>query len=155
MIKSVLALLLTLTLSSAALAAGGDPLPEPTPKGTPHATSQSVYNQGLALADAGDFASAEGAYRRAIALDPKLAEAWNGLGHSLKKQKRFPEALAAYDQALELRPDFPLAMQYLGELYVEMGQLDKARDLLAKLRPVDQKNADKLAMAIHAGSATW
>jgi tetratricopeptide (TPR) repeat protein len=149
------AILLTVTLTATALAAGGDPLPEPTPKGTPRRTAESAYNQGLALANAGDFLGAEAAYRQAIALDPKLPEAWNGLGHALKKQKRYPESLAAYDRALELRPDFPLAMQYLGELYVETGQVDKARALLVKLRPIDEENADKLADAIFAGTAKW
>jgi len=150
-----IAFLLTFGTATAAFAAGGEPLPAPTPKGTPHATAESVYNEGLALANAGDFLGAEAAYRRAIALDPNLPEAWNGLGHSLKKQKRFQESLAAYDKALELRPDFPLAMQYLGELYIDMGQMDKARALLAKLRPIDQENADKLAEAISVGSARW
>ena len=151
-----IAILLALTFSTAALAAGGDPLPEPTPKGTPGASAVSVYNRGLALANSGDFLGAEAAYRQAIALDPTLPEAWNGLGHSLKKQKRYQESLAAYDKALQLRPDFPLAMQYLGELYVAMGQLDKAQDLLAKLRPIDEENANKLAAVIWDGdSAKW
>lgn len=155
MSRVLLTVALCLCLTTAALAAGGDPLPEPTRKGTPHVTGISDYNKGLALADAGDFIGAEKAYRQAIALDPTLPEAWNGLGHSLKKQKRFDESLAAYDKALELRPDFPLAMQYLGELYVETGQLDKARALLVKLRPIDEENANKLAEAIMVGSAKW
>ena len=154
--KTAVALSFLLTCSATgAFAMGGDPLPEPTKSKTPHASSEEVYNHGLALAESGDFMGAERLYREAIAIDPKLPEAWNGLGHALKKQKRYDEALAAYDEALTLRPGFPLAMQYLGELYVETGQIDKARALLAKLRPLDQKNADRLAMAIHAGTANW
>src|SRR5262245_56326145 len=122
-------LIIAATLSTVALASGSDPLP--TPAGTPGANAESLFNQGLALATAGDFPGAETAYRRALALNPKLPEAWNGLGHALKKQKRFEESLAAYDHALQLRPNFPLAMQYLGELYVEMGAMDKAGELLA------------------------
>jgi Flp pilus assembly protein TadD len=137
-----------------ARAAGGDPLPAPTSKRTP-AAAEAVYNRGLALAGAGDFAAAERQYREAIGLNPRLAEAWNGLGHSLKKQKRFDESLAAYGEALRLRPDFPLAMQYLGELYVDMGRMAEARELLVKLRPLDEQNADKLAEAIFVGSAKW
>jgi tetratricopeptide (TPR) repeat protein len=132
---------------------GGDPLPEPSPKGTPSAVS--VYNHGLRLADNGDYLGAEASYRQAIALDATLPEAWNGLGHSLKKQKRFPESLAAYDEALRLRPDFPLALQYLGELYVETGQIGKARQVLAKLMRIDRAHAKTLDAAIDAGSAAW
>jgi len=148
-----LALTLTIALINTALASGGDPLP--TPKGTPKANAESAYNEGLALANAGDFAGAEAAYRDAINFNPRLAEAWNGHGHSLKKQKRFDESLAAYDKALQLRPNFPLAMQYLGELYVDLGQMNNARALLAKLRGLDEANANKLAEAIAIGSAKW
>lgn len=150
-----LALVFVLSLAPAALAAGGDPIEVPTKAKTPHASSEEIYNHGLAVSESGDFVAAESLYREAIALNPKLPEAWNGLGHSLKKQKRYDEAFAAYDEALTLRPGFALAMQYLGELYVETGQIDKARELLAQLRPIDQKNADKLAMAIHAGTSSW
>jgi len=149
------AIVLTLATATTVLAAGGDPLPAPTKKGTPRDAAPSVYNEGLALVDAGDFLGAEAAYRRAIALDPKLPEAWNGLGHALKKQKRYDESLAAYDKALALRPDFPLAMQYLGELYVETKQIDKARAVLAQLRPLDEQNALKLEEAIFVGSVDW
>src|SRR5262249_50321704 len=153
--RHAFAIFLSLGLSTFAYASGSDPLPEPKPHGTPQASPESLYNRGLALANAGDFAGAEAAYRQALNLNGTLPEAWNGLGHALKKQKRFQEALGAYDQALHLRPDYPLAMQYLGELYVETGELDKARDLLRRLRSIDEKNAHKLATAILAGSTSW
>jgi len=153
---TALATLFALLLAATpALAGGGEPLPRPTRKGTPEAEAVETYNKGLQLSDAGDFLGAEKEYRRAIALDPQLPEAWNGLGHSLKRQKRYQDSLAAYDRALALRPEYPLAMQYLGELYVDMGRMDDARALLAKLRPLDQENADELAEAIFVGSAKW
>jgi tetratricopeptide (TPR) repeat protein len=148
-----LSLTLILLLPTTVFAAGGDPLPEPSPKGTPSAVS--VYNRGLRLAEGGDFLGAETAYRQAIALDTTLPEAWNGLGHSLKKQKRYPESLAAYDEALRLRPDFPLALQYLGELYVETGQIGKARQILAKLMRLDHAHARTLDAAIDSGTGAW
>jgi Flp pilus assembly protein TadD len=152
-----MALALSLGLvASAALASGGKPMPTREAKGTPHATKESIYNQGLALAQAGDFAAAEVKYRQAIKLDPSMPEAWNGLGHALKKQHQYKEALAAYDRALALRPNFPLAMEYLGELYVETGQLDKARALEQQLRSQDQtEHADQLALAISSRASGW
>lgn len=150
------ALLSSLLLASRAIAAGGDPLPLPeaTPGATPDAGVRA-YNRGLALAGSGDFAAAEGAYRQAVAANPGLAEAWNGLGHALKKQRRFPESLAAYDEALRLRPDYPLALQYLGELYVDMGEVDRARRIQAKLWQIDRDHAETLGAAIVAGSGVW
>jgi protein O-GlcNAc transferase len=42
-------------------------------------------------------------------LKPDLAEAWLGRGTALDQLKRFGEALAAYDQALNLKPDLKYA----------------------------------------------
>jgi tetratricopeptide (TPR) repeat protein len=148
-------MLLSVCLATMAQASGGNPLPEPKPELTPGTSPEAIYNRGLARANAGDFVAAEAAYREALRLNDKLPEAWNGLGHALKKQQRYKEALAAYQKALRLRPDFPLAMQYLGELYVQTGQIDKARDLLRRLRQLDQENAYKLEIAINSGSTNW
>ena len=150
-----IAILLSIGFSTIAHANDSNPLPEPTPNGTRHASAESLYNRGLALSKTGDFAGAEAAYRQATTLNGKLPEAWNGLGHALKKQKRYTEALAAYDKALRLRPNFALAMQYLGELYVETGEIEKARELVRRLRPIDRQNADQLELAIFVRSSSW
>ena len=38
------------------------------------------------------------------------AEAWSNRGNTLYRLKRFEEALASYDRALALRPDFAEAL---------------------------------------------
>jgi tetratricopeptide (TPR) repeat protein len=64
--------------------------------------------------------------------------------------------LSAYQRALALRPDYPQALEYLGEAYVAMGKLDQARALLAKLELLDAKEASVLTRAIaQGGSAPW
>jgi cytochrome c-type biogenesis protein CcmH/NrfG len=72
-------------------------------------------------------------------------------------QRNYPDALAAYAEALRLRPQYPQALEYLGETYVAMGKLDDARGTLAKLKPLDAALADKLAHAIDGGApaAGW
>jgi Flp pilus assembly protein TadD len=97
--------------------------------------------------DAGGV-SAERKYRDAITLDPSLPEPWNGLGYALRQQRRLEESERAYREALRLRPDYPLALEYLGHAYVEMGRLDDACAVLARLRPLDPREADELAEAI-------
>ena len=44
--------------------------------------------------------------KRAIGLNPKVAEAHNNLGNALRDLKRPAEALASYDKAIALKPDF-------------------------------------------------
>jgi hypothetical protein len=62
-------------------------------------------NLGLALAERGDFAAAEGCYEQALRLHPRYAEAHTNLGSAFKEQGRLEEALACYELALALDPD--------------------------------------------------
>ena len=62
-------------------------------------------NRGNALQRLKRFTEAEEAYRRAIELQPKFADAWNNLGTCLRELKRPEEAETAYRKALELNPE--------------------------------------------------
>jgi hypothetical protein len=55
--------------------------------------------------DASDWTRAEAAARGAIALDARLADAWQGLGYALVRQDRNAEAAEALRAAAEIRPD--------------------------------------------------
>src|SRR5262245_17134463 len=44
--------------------------------------------------------------KKAIGLNPNIPEAHNNLGNGLRDLKRPAEALASYDKAITLRPDF-------------------------------------------------
>jgi tetratricopeptide (TPR) repeat protein len=145
------ATLLGAPLVRVAVAAGGDPVPEPTrsPGGErSSASAEARYNEGLALIKKHEWGAAEEAFRGAIAVRKDFPEAWNELGHVLKRERRFEEAVAAYHEALRLRPDYAQALEYLGEAYVAMGQLDQARATLAKLEPLDDALGRQLASAI-------
>jgi tetratricopeptide (TPR) repeat protein len=83
-------------------------------------------------------------YKAALAeLTPMLethqhADVYNLMGFSLRKSGDYKQAYTFYRKALEFDPEHKGALEYLGELYVETGQLDKARDnlvLLKKLCP--------------------
>ena len=64
---------------------------------------------------------------------------------------RYPDSVAAYEQALRLRPAFPEALEYLGEAYVMMGRPDDARRVLDRLKPLDAARAKELAEVIDKG----
>jgi len=153
MTRSVLVLGIIL-LGSAAYAAGGEPLPAPTAKGTPRLSPELRYNEGLALVEKGEWVQAEAKFRAAIALDPQLPEAWNELGHTLKNQRKFDQAVNAYMEALRLRPNYPQALEYLGEAYVQMGKMNEARAVLDRLKPLDEGHAEVLARVIATGKDT-
>ncbi|MBI4506137.1 MAG: glycosyltransferase [Chloroflexi bacterium] len=63
---------------------------------------------GAALCAAGE-AAAEAAFRRALDLAPERADVWSNLGELYERLRRPAEAVAAYERALAVAPDDPLA----------------------------------------------
>ncbi len=142
----LLALVLLLMPVLAARADGPDPMVPPP--GAPAVSAESRVNDGIKLGKKKDWAGAERAYRDALRLDPALPEGWNGLGFALRNQKKYTESITAYQEALKRRPNYAQALEYLGEAYVELGRLDEARAVHARLQPLDAQEARELAKAI-------
>lgn len=84
--------------------------------------------QGSLLANQGDLAGAEQAFRRALEHHDDWAEAHNNLGIVLGKQQRFEQAILAYQRAVELKPDFVDAHHNLGTTLAQLGRHDEAAD---------------------------
>ena len=116
-------------------------------------TADSEYDRGVRARVGRDWKTAEAAFRRAIALRPGFADAWNELGYALRNQQRYAESVQAYTEALRLRPDYPEALEYLGEAYVDMNRLEDATRILTRLRPLDPARAQELAEAIQQKSS--
>jgi cytochrome c-type biogenesis protein CcmH/NrfG len=76
---------------------------------------------------------------------------------TLRKTGDFRTSLTYYTKALELQPEHKAAREYLGELYVETGNMEKAREqlgALAKLCPRGCEEREDLEKAIRAKSAS-
>ena len=71
--------------------------------------------------------------QKMVAKDADNADAYNLLGFSHRKIKKYDEAEKYYLRALTLNPKHKGAMEYLGELYVETNRMDKANDMLTRL----------------------
>jgi tetratricopeptide (TPR) repeat protein len=99
-----------------------------------------------------DYARAEAAYSRALARIPAPErEHWTlyyARGIAYERLKRWPEAEADFLQALELEPEQPFVLNYLGYSWVDMGMnLDQAKGMLnraVELRPNDGFVVDSL-----------
>ena len=76
---------------------------------------------------------------RAVELDSSYHEAWNLVGYSARKLGDYDRALAAYDRCLKIKPDYAPAREYLGEAYVELGQIEMAREQLAWLERLEAR----------------
>ena len=91
------------------------------------------YKKAVKAIKKEDYAQAIDLLQTVIDDDPEDANAWNYLGYSLRKQGRFDEALIAYQKALAIKPRHKGALEYLGELYLQTDQPEKARAQLEKL----------------------
>ena len=98
------------------------------------------------------YDEAEAAYSRAIArLGKPKREHWTLLyarGIAYERTKRWPEAEADFLKALELEPEQPFVLNYLGYSWVDQGlHLDRAKNMLnraVELRPDDGFIVDSL-----------
>ncbi|HTF62598.1 MAG TPA: tetratricopeptide repeat protein [Edaphobacter sp.] len=70
---------------------------------------------------------------RGLAEDNQQPDVYNLLGFTLRKTGDFDTSLTYYEKALDLQPDYKAAREYLGELYVDTGKMDKAQEQLASL----------------------
>ncbi len=61
------------------------------------------------------------------------ADVYNLLGFSLRNQGDTKAAQTYYQKALDFDPEHKGALEYQGELYVKLGQFDKAQANLTKL----------------------
>lgn len=89
--------------------------------------------------------------KEALRDDPDNADMLNLVAYSNRKLKNFDIALDYYQQALAIEPDHRGANEYLGELYLQTGQPEKAEE---RLKVLDEEcffgcdEYDKLEAAI-------
>ena len=99
------------------------------------------YERGCAL-EASDDAAAADVYRRAIELDPTLADAHVNLGRLVHEAGDAVEAAAHYRAALELRPDDSTAAFNLGVALEDLGRDAEAIDAYESAVALDDTHAD-------------
>lgn len=121
---------LALTRAAPAKAAGSatpSPKPPPPPPGT-RATdrARAALRDGAAWLNEGNFEKARGRFEEAVKLDPRLPEAYNGVGVTWRMRGDFPPALAWYKKALAIDPDFGDAYYNMACVYALSGQPELA-----------------------------
>jgi tetratricopeptide (TPR) repeat protein len=94
---------------------------------------RAAYAEAVGLINQERFGEAFAALERAQAAVGPHADVLNYMGFVSRKLGNFERALAYYDRALALDPNHLGATEYLGELYIQMGDLNRARAQLAQL----------------------
>lgn len=94
---------------------------------------RAAYAEAVGHINEERFADAYAALGRAHAAIGPNADVLNYMGFVSRKLGNYNAALAYYSEALAIDPAHLGATEYLGELYIQMGQLDRARIQLARL----------------------
>jgi tetratricopeptide (TPR) repeat protein len=133
----VITLLLPAAAAMAAASGGGS-----NSGGSASSDSGSSYSATEELAaavaeiEAQDYAAAIAILDQVVLEQSGNADAHNYLGYSHRKLGNTDMALHHYKRALQIEPNHVGANEYLGELYLELGDLPKAEQRLAVLESV-------------------
>jgi len=84
----------------------------------------------------------------AIQQQPKMHEAWNYVGYTSRKLGFYNDALTAYAEALKLKPGYPEAIEYRGEAYLGLNQIEDAKAAYMTLFGNSRPLADQLMAAM-------
>lgn len=97
---------------------------------------EDIFQAGFTATQAGDFATAETQWTKAIELAPQNPAAWSNRGNAHLSQFQLPEALADFNQAVILAPNLPdpyinrgIAWEALGDWSNAIKDYDRAIEL--------------------------
>jgi Flp pilus assembly protein TadD len=106
--------------------------------------------------DAKDFKAAIAELTPMLDATPN-ADVFNLMGFSLRKSGDVKQASTFYMKALDLDPNHKGALEYQGELYLQIGDVDHAKANLAKLAtlcPQGCEERDELEKQVNAAAKT-
>lgn len=104
------------------------------------ADAVALFQKGQDAHEKGEFVAAIELYQKAIAAVSQFPEAEYQRGHALLSLGRRDDAEKAFRRAVELRPDWTLALANLGSLLVGKGKYEEADRMLTKAVTLDDQN---------------
>jgi len=90
--------------------------------------ARALYKEGFRHFVANHLDEAIASYREALALDPDLAIAWNGLAMALGKRGDLDGAIEAGKRLVALEPEEPLGHTSLSIFYQGKGMIPEAEE---------------------------
>lgn len=93
--------------------------------------ARASLKQGLALLENGDSRQALTVFEKMIS-EGESAEVYYNIGYIKTSQKKYDEALVAFQKATQLDRLFAKAYEAMGRVYKALGQLDRAENCLQR-----------------------
>jgi tetratricopeptide (TPR) repeat protein len=152
--KKITILFITLFLSTHLMAAGSD--------SSGDSSKESLYDNAVKLVkragklekkDKSDkakklYAQAFKKLEKAYKTDKKNPDILNYMGYTTRKVGNFDQAEKFYLEGLKIKPNHNGINEYLGELYVQTNQIDKANERLAVLKNCNCDEYNELQLII-------
>lgn len=105
----------------------------------------SLYDQGMNATRSHNYPLALKLFTEALKQDPKNPDVLNMLAHSQRLTGDIDGAILNYWKALELRPHFPEAREYMGEAYIQAAQ--KQMEILKSYKEEGKEQLEDLTNA--------
>ena len=103
----------------------------------------SLYEYGRALAEQGRYG--EAITILSLAADKTDPRILNYLGYSHRKAGRVTVGLGYYQEALRHNPDYTLVREYMGEAYLQQGNVEAAKEQLTEIEKRCGKGCEEYA----------
>ncbi len=103
---------------------GEGPLPDPKAR----LFVLDIMVEALDLAAAGDHAAAVPIYRKVLAEEPGMVDAWEKLGMALAEIGQAEEAIEAFEEAMRLTHGAPQIALSMANVFLKLGRLDEAQE---------------------------
>lgn len=139
-ILAVIAVTLMITVySGAAFAAGST-------SSSSSRDTEAKLDRAERMIKSGDARGAIPLLKDIVQANDGNADAYNFLGLAYRKLGQYEQAKQYYDKALSLNPEHKGAHEYLGELYLNVGEPAKAERQLAALDRICPSGCEEYAM---------
>jgi tetratricopeptide (TPR) repeat protein len=153
--KKISILLISLFLSTNLLAAGSDSSSSDSTKGSLYDDAVKLVKRAGKLEKKEKLDKAKKIYAQAFLKlekahksDKKNPDILNYMGYTTRKVGNFEQAEKFYLEGLKIKPNHNGINEYLGELYVQTNQIDKANERLAVLKNCNCDEYQELELII-------
>jgi tetratricopeptide (TPR) repeat protein len=123
----------SLLLVGMVLGSAGSVAADPGKPSTPAVQEDPTYVEGVNAVKSKNYAAAIRLFEAVVAKDDKNANAYNWLAYSTRQSGDAAKAIPIYQKALAIDPKHRGAHEYIGEAYLVLGDLPKAKEHLTAL----------------------
>lgn len=106
-----------------------------------------LNRQGLRLHETGRLQEAVDTFRRALAMQPRWADAWNNLGNIYQDLRQPAEAISCYRRAIQFQPRSVYAWRNLGYVLKEQGEIAEGIAILEQAQQIEPNDVIRFVLA--------